>query len=339
VLLSGYISTGSIAGSVLQLFNLAVGTLCYIPFVKLSTKAYQAQKNTNLKKVLDAFKQSEERGVMSALLSRHDSIGSIARSLTADMEFDLARNAIQLHYQPIVDREGNVVCLEALLRWEHKSFGFIYPPLMIALAEEAKIMSRLGDWIIERACRDLDSFRKDGIGKITVCVNVSTAQLEDEGFIESLHRTLNRYQLDPGSLEIEITESLALRVNRKIKGLLDAINDMDVKLSMDDFGMGHSSLMYLKEYEFDTVKLDGSLVREVIKNGNCQNIISSIVALGKTMSYKVVAEYVETEEQRSLLTELGCDLFQGWLFSKAVPYEEAVDFVRLGRSAARNVKK
>ena len=338
VFLSGYASTGSIAGSVLQLFNLALGTLCYIPFVKLSTKAYQAQKNTNLKKVLSAFTQSEERGVISSLLSRHDSVGSIARSLTADMEFDLAHDAINLHYQPIVDQKGNVVCLEALLRWEHKSFGFIYPPLMIALAEEAKIMNRLGDWILERACRDLDAFRKDGIENLTVCVNVSTAQLEDEGFIESLRRTLDRYQLDPAALEIEITESLALRVNRKIKGLIDAINEMGVKLSMDDFGMGHSSLMYLKEYNFDTVKLDGSLVREVMRNGNCQNIISSIVALGKTMGYRVVAEYVETEEQRALLTELGCDLFQGWLYSKAVPYTDAVDYIKHGRTTGQAVK-
>lgn len=328
VFLSGYISTGSVAGSLLQLLNLVVGTLCYIPFVKLSDKVYQAQKTSSLKKVYDAFSQSEERGVMSSLLSRHDSIGSIARSLTADLEYDLNNNNINLYYQPIVDGDDNVICLEALLRWEHRSYGFIYPPLIIALAEEAQIMNRLGDWIFNRACGDLDTCKKEGLSNVTVCVNVSTAQLEDDRFVESLSRTLDRYQLAPACLEIEITESLALRVNRKIKGLLESINAMGVKLSMDDFGMGHSSLMYLKEYDFDTVKLDGSLVREVLNNSNCQNIISSITALGKTMDYRVVAEYVETQRQRELLLSLGCDLFQGYLFSKAVPLSEALVFIK-----------
>lgn len=335
VFLSGYISTGSVAGSLLQLVNLTIGTLCYIPFVKLSEKAYQAQKNTNLKKVRDAFSQSEERGVLSSLLSRHDSVGSIARSLTADLEYDLAGNNIALYYQPIVDSEENVVCLEALLRWQHRSYGFVYPPLIIALAEEANIMNRLGDWILDKACSDLDVIKKAGIENMTVCVNVSTAQLEDKRFIDALSRTLDRYQLNPENLEIEITESLALRVNRKIKGLIEAINALGIKLSMDDFGMGHSSLMYLKEYDFDTVKLDGSLVREVLGNMNCQNIISSITALGKTLNYKVVAEFVEQQDQKDVLLELGCDLFQGYLYSKAIPLKDVISFIKTERRIQR----
>lgn len=339
VFLSGYMSTGSILGSLLQLINLSIGTLCYVPFVKLSEKAYQTQKNANLNKIIDAFSQSEERGMLSSLLSRHDSVGSIARSLTADLEHDLANNNIMLYYQPIVDCRENVVCLEALLRWEHKSYGFIYPPLIIALAEEAQFMNRLGDWILDKACSDLDAFKKAGIEDLAVCVNVSTAQLEDDHFIDALSRTLSRYQLDPACLEIEITERLALRVNRKIKGLLDAINAFGVALSMDDFGMGHSSLIYLKEYDFNTVKLDGSLVREVLKNSSCSNIISSIVTLGKTLNYRVVAEFVETEEQRILLLELGCDLFQGYLYSKAVPYKDALRFLQKSTSHPKLIRE
>lgn len=334
VFLSGYIATGSISGSILQLVNLIFGTLFYLPFVKLSNKANQSQKTTNLKKVQDAFSLSEERGVLSSLISRHDSVGSIARLLTADMEYDLANNNMALYYQPIVDSDENVVCLEALLRWEHRSYGFIYPPLIIALAEEAQLMNNLGDWILDRACSDLDAMKKIGIENLSVCVNISTAQIEDNHFIDVLGKTLEKYQVDPARLELEITESLALRVNKNIKSLIETINDLGVKLSMDDFGMGHSSLMYLKEYDFDTVKLDGSLVREVLKNNNCQNIISSIVTLGRTLEYRVVAEYVEERGQRDLLLELGCDLFQGYLYSKAVPLEDVVLFMQSSRSLA-----
>ena len=335
IFLSGFVATGSVAGSLLQLVSLAVGTLCYAPFVRLSEKSYQAQKNTNLKKIIDVFSQSEERGVMSSLLSRHDSVGSIARSLTADLEHDLANNTIDLYYQPIVDKDEAVVCLEALLRWNHKSYGFIYPPLVIALAEEARLMSRLGDWILDRACSDLDVLKKAGFEDLTVCVNISAAQLEDDRFIDALSRILDRYQVDPSNFELEITESLALRVNRRTKGLIDAISALGVKLSMDDFGMGHSSLMYLKEYNFDTVKLDGSLVRELLRNSSCENIISSIVSLGRNMGYRVVAEFVETAEQKKLLLELGCELFQGYLYSKAVPVKDALRFIQSGRGLAR----
>ena len=328
VLLSGYMATGSIMGSLLQLFNLCIGIFCYIPFIKLSEKSYQAQKEAHLKKICDAYKINEDHGLMSSLLSRQDTVGSIARSLVSDLEDDLANNKMELYYQPIVDQNKNVICLEALLRWNHPSYGFIYPPLIIALAEESCMMNKLGDWIIDKACCDLNLLKKNGFHNIYMCVNISTSQFEDKRLIDVLRKTLKRYQLTPGDLEIEITERLALEVSRKMKGFLDTVNDLGIKLSMDDFGMGHSSLLYLKEYNFDTVKLDGSLVHEIINNKNCQNIVSSIVSLGETLDYKVLAEYVEKNEQMNLLRSLGCQLFQGYLFNKAIPLEEAMQYIQ-----------
>ena len=332
ILLSGYISTNSLSGVILQIVNLIVGTLIYAPFVKLSEQVYITQRNTNLRKVTNAYIQSEERGVVSALLARHDSVGSIARSLTSDLEHDLAVGDIALYYQPIVDVKGNIDRVEALLRWKHRSYGYIYPPLVIALAEEAQISNKLGNWILDRACRDIDALRKLGID-LCVCINVSASQLEDEHFVDTLKDTLDRYQLDPDSLEIEVTERLALRVNRRMKDLIGSIGALGVKLSMDDFGMGHSSLMYLKEYEFDTVKLDGALIKELIGNSNCQNIISSIISLGGTLNFRVVAEYVEEKDQRDLLCALGCDLFQGYLFSQAIVFSELIDYIKAQRHA------
>lgn len=337
VILSGYKATGSAMGSILQLVNLVVGTLCYIPFVKLSKKVNEAQNNMNLEKVYTAFNHSEQRGVISALLSRHDSIGSIARSLTADFQHDLMNGSIDLYYQPIVNQQEEVVCLEALLRWKHESYGFIYPPLVIGLAEESQLICKLGNLIFEKACSDLALLRERGIENITIAVNVSTAQLEDENFIGALHKTMQRYLIKPINLQIEITERLALSGSRKISGQIAAINELGVKLAMDDFGMGHSSLMYLKEYNFDTIKLDGSLVREIIPNSNCRSIISTIVSLGHTMNYHVVAEFVEEQEQREILHELGCDFFQGWLFSKAVPFHDALAYILSKRKTHETV--
>ena len=327
VLLSGYIATGSLAGSILQLFNLVLGTICYIPFIKLSAKVSQTQKNANMKRIYDAFQVCEDRGITSSLSSRQDTIGSIARSLASDLEDDIQNGNIQLYYQPIVNQNKKVICLEALLRWNHHSYGFIYPPLIIALAEESNIMNKLGDWIIDKACNDLNTLKKEGFDTLYMCVNISTSQLENRNLINVLHASIQKYGLSPGDLEIEITERLALEVNQNMKGLLDAMATLGIKLSMDDFGMGHSSLMYLKEYNFDTVKLDGSLIHEIVNNKNCQNIVSSIVSLGKTMNYNVLAEYVERNDQMELLQALGCQLFQGYLFQKAVPFQEALQYL------------
>lgn len=327
VILSGYKATGSIMGSVLQLVNLLIGTLCYIPFVKLSKKVNESQNDMNLEKVYTAFNQSEERGVISTLLSRHDSIGSIARSLTADFQYDLTNDKIDLYYQPIVNQQEDVVCLEALLRWKHAGYGYVYPPLIIALAEESQLICKLGTWIFEKACSDLAVMQNRGIDNISIAVNVSTAQLEDDNFTGALHKLMCRHLINPDNLKIEITERLALSSSKKISGQIAAINELGVKLAMDDFGMGHSSLMYLKEYDFDTIKLDGSLVREIVSSSNCRNIVSTIVSLGQSMNYRVVAEFVEEQEQREILHELGCDFFQGWLFSKAVPFHDALDYI------------
>lgn len=325
VLLSGYASTGAIRGSLLQLLNLAIGTLCYVPFVRLAERVADARVKRSLHRVyaqLDGARQ--QVGAAGGLLSRHDDIGDIARSLAADLDYDLSRGRLMLHYQPQVDYAGNVFGLEALLRWKHESYGFIYPPLVIALAEESQLIDKLGSFVLETACADQERLRERGLGGICISVNVSARQLDDERFLGNLQETMRRHQTSPGALEVEITEQLALTSSSKVFEQIKAIRKLGVRLAMDDFGMGHSSLLYLKEYEFDTVKLDGSLVREILVNSNCRNIISSIVSLGQSLHYTVVAEYVEQEAQRQLLHELGCDRYQGYLYSKALPLEQLI---------------
>ncbi|MGD9155285.1 MAG: EAL domain-containing protein [Bacillota bacterium] len=327
IFLSGFITSNSINGILLQLFNLTVGTLCYIPFVKLEEKISNTRMKNNFGKVYDLYRQNEQRGVSATLLARHDEIGNISRFLAADLEHDLQNNKVALFYQPQVDYEGNVIGVEALLRWKHDSYGYIYPPLAIALAEESQLIETLGYWILDTACNDLKKMNKLGFKNITVSINVSTLQLESASFIKNLEEIISKHRVKPDNLQIEITEQLALSNSRKLINQILSVKKAGVKLAMDDFGMGHSSLMYLKEYNFDTIKLDGSLVREILFNNNCSNIISSIVFLGKSLNYSVVAEYVENERQKRVLHELGCNQYQGYLFNKALPYNEIIEYM------------
>lgn len=327
IFLSGYVSTGSIRGCLLQLFNLLLGTACYIPFVKLSQTVSNYQMKNNLSKLYTQFKKVEESGAPSDLLGRHDEIGNIARALASDLKNDLQTNNISLFYQPQVDYNGSIFGAEALLRWSHSAYGPIYPPLVIALASEANFIDKLGCWIFNRACSDLKHLQTLGLKNFTVSVNVSAVQLENPAFVMSLTEIIHKNQIDPGFLKIEITEQIALASSPKVKKQLMAVKELGIKLEMDDFGMGHSSLMYLKEYDFDTIKLDGSLVREVCQNSTCQNIISSIVYLSKSMGYAVLAEYVETEEQRNILHTLGCDRCQGYLFNKALTVRDLFEYI------------
>jgi lactose/cellobiose-specific phosphotransferase system IIC component len=328
VFLSGYISTGSIRGCILQAFNLGVGVLCYVPFVKLAERIADAQMEDTIKRVCAIVRHNEERGLASTLLSRHDDIGSVSRFLTADLEHDLGDGRISLFYQPQVDYEGSVFGAEALLRWKPRNgSGFIYPPLVTTLAEESKLIDKLGLSIFDIACGDLERLYALGYKTMTLSVNISSLQLENDCFAKNIAKIIERHGINPKDLKIEITEQLALSSGKKIIDQIKAINDLGFKLEMDDFGMGHSSLMYLKEYDFDTIKLDGSLVRDIRKNESCSDIISSIVALGKSLGYSVIAEYVESEEQRLMLHGLGCDKYQGYLYSPAIPFDELVGYL------------
>ena len=337
ILIGGYTSTQSISGSILQLFNFILGIGCYIPFVKLAERISETQMNNNLGKITTLFRQGEEQGSPAPLLARQDELGNLARFLTEDLQNDMENGKITLFYQPQMDFTDNIVGVEALLRWKHDSFGYIYPPLIIGLAEESQFMKELGLKIMDWACADLKKLNDLGCPSLTMSINISASQLEDEDFTQNLWDIMENYDISPHQLKIEITEQLALKSTQKIIRQLGIIKEMGVKLAMDDFGMGHTSLLYLKEFDFDTIKLDGSLVREVISNNNCRDIISSIVQLGKSLNYSVIAEYVEELPQRDMLHNLGCHQYQGYLFSRALPFAELVAFIE-GRKEPANLQ-
>lgn len=322
IFLSGYVATGSIAGSLLQLVNLALGVAVYLPFVRLAQRYHTQHFTKRVAQLAQVVRAGEDMGEEASLQDRGDELGSVAKTLAADLRYALKNQELQLHYQPQVDAAGRVVGAEGLLRWYHEEAGQIYPPLVIALAREEGLLEELGHWVIRQACADMEEINRVLPGRPAISVNVSAHQLANPRFYEEVARDLKRYHVPKGQLGLEITEQAALAGTKAVFERLYDLRASGVQLIMDDFGMGHSSLLYLQDNQFDYVKLDGSLVRELPDNGRACDIIDSIVDLGGRMHFAVVAEYVETQAQRDRLLELGCTLYQGYLYSPALPLKE-----------------
>ena len=215
---------------------------------------------------------------------------------------------------------------EALLRWNHPIGGYLYPPLVISLAQEAGLLDQLGMYIADRACEDIRSLKKISQRPFNISINLTACQVDSSSFTTQLSKLIAQYGFEPGTIGIEITEQTALSSSGSVVDRLSTFQDLGVYLIMDDFGMGHSSLVYLQNNKFNMVKLDGSLVRDITTNDRCKDIISSIIYLSGSLGFQVLAEFVETVEQRDALATLGCVYYQGYLYSKAVPFDQFVDF-------------
>lgn len=334
VLLGGYSATQSWRGCALQLFNIALGVFCYAPFVRLAERATDERMRVTLRKVYGALEETHQLPAVSPLMTRRDDIGGVCRVLAADLEYDLANGRLALAYQPQIAFDGSVAGVEALLRWNHEAYGPVAPPVAVALAEETGQEDRLGAWIIDTACRDLRLLIVQGFSDIVVSINVSARQLESGDLLGCIAASMKRHGVPARNLKIEVTEKDALAGTEKTLERLHSIKALGLKLAMDDFGMGHSSILYLKDYEFDTIKLDGSLVTGLFENKTCGEIIASVANLGKALSFSVMAEFVETEAQREVLHKLGCDQYQGYLYSPALPLADLSSYLAERRRPA-----
>ncbi|HBG5055163.1 TPA: PTS sugar transporter subunit IIC/EAL domain-containing protein [Clostridioides difficile] len=331
IFLSGYMSTGSIRGSLLQLFNLCVGVMIYIPFIKMSQNRYTYMFKNNIENLTNLVKRYELTGEQPNLLNHNGKIGSISKMLASDLKFAMKRGEIELFYQPQVNYNGDVVGAEGLLRWKHSIGGFIYPPLVIILAKEEGFLDELGEYIINKACIDLKKSEKLLRNPVKFSVNISPDQLDDPKLPEQIKNIISSNDINPNMLGIEITEQIALSGSQIIIERINAIHNLGIKLIMDDFGMGHSSLIYLQNNNFDIVKLDGSLVKEILTNKRSSEIIMTIVNLSKNLDFDIVVEYVENIDQRDKLYGLGCEIYQGYYYSKAIPFEEFVEYANQER--------
>jgi len=243
-------------------------------------------------------------------------------SLETDLRKAIERNELVLYYQPQVDTDsGTVVGAEALVRWEHPDKGLIPPFKFIPLAEEMGLIGELGDWVLTEACRQMVEFKAEGLALPKVAVNVSALQFNAR-FIKRVEEVLYETGLDPTALELELTEGMVMDHSNATLDALNALKTLGVSLSIDDFGTGYSSLSYLSRFPLDELKIDRSFVIDFDKSDNDASLVIAIIAMGKSMNLKVVAEGVETHEQYHFLTQNGATIIQGYLFSKPVPAEE-----------------
>ena len=239
--------------------------------------------------------------------------------LEADLRGAIAREELRLHFQPKVDAtRGAIVGAEALVRWQHPERGMIPPGEFIGLAEETGLIMPLTDWVLERACRDLREWSNAGLPDIPLSVNLAASCLTGATLVSKLDALMQRFGLQPERLILEMTESILMRDVESGIPLLQTLRDRGYGLSLDDFGTGYSSLSYLKRLPLDELKVDRAFVTDAASGGRDGALAATIIALGRELGLHVVAEGVETREQSAFLLRRGCNVQQGYLFSRPV---------------------
>lgn len=259
---------------------------------------------------------------MMAPIHERMKIGEHLHSALARMEFEL-------YMQPqILVETGKIVSLEALLRWNSPVLGRVPPDKFIPVAEETHLIVQIGDWVLREACRFLKKMHKEGYTRLSVSVNVSMVQLLQQDFPSSVAKILSEYGIDSSFIELEITESVLMGSGEAIAKGLQALNEIGVRIALDDFGKGYSSLAYLEQLPITVLKIDKSFIDGITPESTAKSITGNIVGIGKKLGLEVIAEGVENENQLTYLAEQQCDKIQGWIYSKALPLEEAEQFIR-----------
>ena len=229
----------------------------------------------------------------------------------------------KLHYQIQVDDMGQTLGAEALIRWIHPDRGMISLAQFIPLAEETGLILPIGLWVLETACAQIKEWEQDTFKRnLVICVNVSALQFHQADFVGQVQTTIKRNAINPKRLKLELTESMLVDDIELIIITMNALKAIGVQISLDDFGTGYSSLQYLKRLPLDQLKIDQSFVRDIATDSSDKAIVRTIIVIAKSLELDVIAEGVETEEQRQFLMDNGCDQFQGYLFGKPVPIEE-----------------
>jgi diguanylate cyclase (GGDEF)-like protein len=253
--------------------------------------------------------------------------------LQSDLRRAVDLNQFELHYQPKMDgRDGSLSGVEALVRWNHPELGLIGPAQFIGLAERFGMIVRLGDWILDEACRQIALWRAQGLS-MPVAVNLSVMQLREVDFVERVERALTRHAVPASLLLCEITESVAMEDIRATHRTFEGLAAVGVFLSIDDFGTGYSSLSQLRRLPARQVKIDRSFVQDLESKEDSRAVVDAVIRLAHALGLSVVAEGVENEIQRDILLTMGCDELQGFLYSRALPASQLFDWLAV-RAAA-----
>lgn len=327
IILSGYQATGSVSGSLLQIVNILIGILIYLPFVKWNEEVQAEEFLTAVKSMEEDMALGEKRGVMPQYLKNGYHNNYYAKTLSMDLENAVHRDRLKLFYQAQMKEDGTLHGMEALLRWNHPVVGYIAPPVIIGLAYESGILNELSCYLIEKACQDAKKMRQVSTADFCMSVNISPKQLETAGFLDHVLDIIKTQAPEGVHIVLEITERTMLVTSEALVQKIQLLKQAGIEFSMDDFGMGHSSVLLLQENLFDEVKLDGTLMEKLLSNERSRNIISSIVKMSDDLHFRVVAEYVETLEQKQVLLELGCKIYQGYYYSRPLCLSDFLNYL------------
>jgi len=247
--------------------------------------------------------------------------------LNAELRRAIGKDQLELHYQPKVDLcTGEVVSAEALIRWRHPDRGFVSPEKFVPIAERSSLIVEIGEWVAENACRQLGEWQQSGVLQ-SIAINVSYRQLHDSDIESSLIRSAKRHNIDPSGIELEITESIAASDIERATTVFGNLRSLGFRVAIDDFGTGYSSFGYLTDMAFDTLKIDRVFLEDFPHNARKRSVVASIIQLGHALGKEIVAEGVETAEQRHELANMGCELAQGYLFSAPLNSDDFREFV------------
>ncbi|MGL5531140.1 MAG: EAL domain-containing protein [Culicoidibacterales bacterium] len=331
VLFNAYRLTGSFSGLILQVINIAVGVAIYTPFVRIADNMSKHER----KEAYEQLKNMVFSGELEKLdlASGADNMGEISIFLGEELKEILNGRRkndgeLYLEYQPQVNKTGQVVGVEALLRWNYEEFGYIPPNIIVLIAEEVGLVYLLGKWVAREAIKQSSIWDKELNNPIDMSINISTKQLKDDSFAKDIKDMIKFYDVQPNAIKLEITESFAIGGDEITKKQLSIVNESGIKLAIDDFGVGYNPLLYIKKYDIDCIKIDGSLIRDIDKNEESKNIVKSVYSLCESTGIMIVNEFVETENQKAVLDAMGDGFYQGYLFSKPLKADECLIYIK-----------
>ena len=277
-----------------------------------------------IKNADSALYRVKERGKAHFQFYRRGVKSSISNIITLETHLRKAieRNELSVYYQPQIEvATGKTKSLEALLRWNNNEFGPIPPSVFIPLAEDTGLIIPIGNWVIEKACQQINQWNKRGYDNLLIAINISPKQFQHPNLVPFIKSMLEKYQIKASSLEIEITEG-AMSDTEETIPILRKVRKLGITISVDDFGTGYSSLNYLKQYPIDVLKIDQSFIKDILVNQKDAAITTTIIHLGKSLGLEVVAEGVETKKQVDFLAEAGCHKIQGYFYARPLPVDE-----------------
>jgi diguanylate cyclase (GGDEF)-like protein len=313
-------------------FSVDQHTLSITTSVGISVYPQDGDNATTLLKNADSAMysaKSEGRNIYKFYTSDMNARTQEQLELSTALHEAIEKNEFELHYQPLVElKEGQIVGAEALIRWKHPIRGYIPPTEFIPLAEESGLIVTIGEWVLRTAIEQTKAWQEAGLSPIYMSVNLSGQQFKQRNISQLVTDILEQHQLDPEFLAVELTESVIMENTQAYLNVMQNLKKIGVGLVIDDFGTGYSSLSYLKRFPVDTIKIDRSFVTDLPKDQDDSAIVRAILAMAKQLNLKVVAEGIETEEHLNYLRQRGCNIGQGYLFSKAVPNKEFGAFLK-----------